>query len=105
MATADSPTAGGGNPAVDAVDPNSAVGVQGTTQAETERDEDEQKEAGPVAKEKEESPARTQQPVDHVERETFPATFDDLCLNFTERANFLLEVMHVTIFLMLSTNQ
>lgn len=93
VAAADSPSAGGGNPGVDA---NSAVGVQGTTQAETGRDEDEQKEAEPVAEEKEESPVKAQQPVDHVERETFPATFDDLCLKFTERANFLLEVMHDT---------
>lgn len=96
MAAADSPPAGGGSPGVDAVDPNSAVGVQGTTKTETGRGEDEQKEPGPVAEEKEESPARTQQPVDHVERETFPATFDDLCLKFSERAFFLLEVMHGT---------
>jgi len=91
VAAADSPPAGGGNPAVDS---NSAVGAQETTQARTGRDEDEQKEAGSVAEEKGESPEKAQQPVDHVERETFPATFDDLCLKFTERANFLLEVMH-----------
>lgn len=90
MAAADNPPTGGGDSAGGA---NSAFGAQATAQVEAGTDEDEQKEAGPEAEEKGESPAKAQPSVDNIERETFPAAFDDLCLKFAERANFLLEVI------------
>lgn len=54
---------------------------------------DEKDEVGSETEEKEEPPSDTQTPSTRVDREAFPATFDDLCRQMTERAKFLLEVM------------
>lgn len=55
---------------------------------------DEKDEIGSETEEKEEPPSNAQSHPAHADREAFPATFDDLCRQMTERANFLLEVMY-----------
>lgn len=58
---------------------------------------DEKNDAGSEMEEKREreAPGNAKVHANHVDREVFPTTFDDLCRQMTERANFLLEVMHL----------
>lgn len=53
---------------------------------------DEKEDVGSETEEKEEATSKKQT---HVDREAFPATFDGLCRQMMERANFLLEVMRL----------
>lgn len=72
--------------------------AQAIVQAETwsdEKDEDEDEDASGT-EEKEEPTSDTQTRPAHVDREAFPATFDDLCGQMTERAIFLLEVIPIS---------
>lgn len=74
--------------------PSAAVSVtkpQHSVQDETSRDE---KDDGAEMKtEKKEDPFMDPRDrADVVDRDTFPETFDELCRQMTERANFLLEV-------------
>lgn len=63
--------------------------------AQDETWSDEKDDVGSATEEKEEPTSDTQTRPTHVDREAFPATFDDLCRQMTERANFLLEVIHL----------
>lgn len=74
--------------------PSEAGSVSQTQQVvRDETGSDEKDEVGSETEEKEEPRSDTQTPPTHADREAFPATFDDLCRQITERANFLLEVM------------
>lgn len=72
--------------------------AQGVVRDETWSDEKDGDEVGSETEEKEEPPSDTQKRPTHADREAFPATFDDLCRQTTERAKFLLEVMHLFVF-------
>lgn len=68
--------------------------AQQVAQDETSRDE--KNDVGAEMEEKDESSSDTQARPNHADREAFPTTFDDLCGQMTERANFLLEVIRLT---------
>lgn len=64
--------------------------------AQDETSGEEKNEVGAEMEEKNESSSDTQARSKHADREAFPTTFDDLCRQMTERANFLLEVIPLT---------
>ncbi len=66
-------------------------------QDKTQKDERTDAGSETEMEEKGEAPDHAQVHVhaNHVDREVFPTTFDDLCRQMTERANFLLEVMRL----------
>lgn len=83
--------------------PNEAMGSSGESGSKAgtvptaqvghdETSSDEKDDVGSEMEEKRESPGDAQVHSNHVDREVFPTTFDDLCRQMTERANFLLEV-------------
>lgn len=57
---------------------------------------DEKNDVRAEMEEKNESSSDAQARSNHGDRESFPTTFEDLCGQMTERANFLLEVIPLT---------